>query len=317
MSDWFDWLAQAPDPLLVVLAALALAGLYFGFAGLRLVRLIEDVPTARVRSAHQGYVELVGTAQAMAGEPIIAPLSQTPCCWFSYRVEQRQGSSWRMVQSGSSDGIFLLRDATGDCVIDPEGAEVTSRHKRSWAGDGSSFGGHPVHARLPSLGRGADLVVKVGGGILEALGGGAGRQRYTERVILEGDPLHAIGQFRTLRHAGHDDLHELTGAILRQWKRDPVGLQRRFDANGDGQIDAAEWEQARAAARQEALREQAVSDHSEPLHTLVRPSGRRRFLLSNLEEFDLVRRNRWRMRLGFLAFLVFGAGALHMLAARL
>jgi hypothetical protein len=316
MAGWLDWLAQAPDPLLFVLAALALAGLYFGFAGLRLVRLVEDVPTARVRSAHQGYVELVGTAQAMAGEPIVAPLSQTPCCWFSYRVERRQGNSWQMVQSGTSDGIFLLRDATGDCVIDPEGAEVTSRHKRSWSGDGSSFGGHPAHARLPSLGRGADLVVKIGGGILEALGSGAGSHRYTERVILEGDPLYAIGQFRTLRHAGHDDLHELTGSILREWKRDPVALQRRFDANGDGRIDTDEWEQARAAARQEALHEQAASDHSEPLHTLVRPPGRR-FLLSNLEEFDLVRRSRWRMRLGFLAFLVCAAAALHMLAARL
>ena len=96
-----------------------------------------------------------------------------------------------------------------------------------------------------------------------------------------------------------------------------MALQRRFDADGDGRIDALEWEQARTAARQEALREQAASDQSEPLHTLVRPPGRRRFLLSNLEEFDLVRRNRWRMRLGFLAFLLCGAGALHMLAARL
>lgn len=318
MDAWLERLAHAPDPLLWLLGVLALVALYFGFSGLRRTRLIEDVPTARVRSAHQGYVELIGTAHNLGGEPIVAPLSQTPCCWYSYRVERRQGSSWHRVQSGTSDGIFLLRDATGDCVIDPEGAEVTSRHRRSWSGDGSSWGGHPVHARLPSLGRTADMVVKVGGGLLEALGSGVGSHRYTESVILEGDQLYAIGQFRTLAAGVQEhSLHELTGIILRDWKRDPAALHRRFDANGDGRIDAEEWERARSAARAEALREQGESLQHEPTHTLGRPPGRRHFLLSNLEEFGLLRRYRWRMRLGFLGFGVLGAAAALMLSTRL
>ena len=53
------------------------------------------------------------------------------------------------------------------------------------------------------------------------------------------------------------------------------------------------------------------------IHTLVKPDGRDLFLISNYEEFDLLKRLRWRKRLGFLAFAVLGSAALFMLSARL
>jgi len=318
MTGWLERLAQASDPLLFFTAALAVAGFIAGFSGLRRTRHIEDVPTARVRSAHQGYVELIGTATKLDGEPILAPLSHTPCCWYSYRVERRRGRDWSLVQSGSSDGIFLLRDDTGDCVIDPEGAEVTSRHKRSWSDDGSGWGSLPVHVRLPSLGRKADLLVDIGGKVLEQLGSGLGDYRYTESVILDGDPLYAVGHFHTLGPADHSSTErELTGAILREWKQRPETLRERFDSNRDGVIDAQEWERARTAAAHEAAREYAENLKRDQLHTLKKPSDGRYFLLSNLEEFGLLRRYRWRMRLGFGAFLVLGGAVAVMLSGRI
>lgn len=318
MWDWLDRLAHAPDPVMYLAAAAAAGALYLGISGLRRTRLIEDVPTARVRSAPQGYVELAGEARLLDGEPIVAPLSHTQCCWYRFKVERRGGKDWQVVESGSSDGIFLLRDATGDCVIDPEGAEVTSRHSRSWSDDGVSRGGHGIHARLPSLGRAADLVVGVGGKVLETLGSATGDYRYTESVILEGDDLYAIGRFHTVGAAEHGGtLHELTGAVLREWKRRPDTLLERFDANRDGRIDVDEWEHARAVAREEARREQRESLHRGQLHTLVRPSDGRFFLISNLAEFGLLRRYRWRMRLGFAGFALLAAAAFLMLSTRL
>jgi hypothetical protein len=318
MGDLLERLAHAPDPFLFFAAALALAACVAGFSGLRRTRLIEDVPTARVRSAPQGYVELVGTARMLEGEPIMSPLSQTACCWYSYRVERRRGKNWSLVQSGTSDGIFLLRDDTGDCVIDPEGAEVTSRHRKSWSGDGGGLGSLPVHVRLPSLGRKADLVVDLGGRLLESLGSGIGDYRYTEAVILEGDPLYAIGQFHTLGPAEQSStLRELTGAILREWKQQPATLRERFDSNRDGVVDAEEWERARAAAKREAARAHAEDMRRDQLHTLRRPGDGRHFLLSNLEEFGLLRRYRWRMRIGFGLSLLLGAAAALMLSTRL
>ncbi|MCB1800917.1 MAG: hypothetical protein KDI82_04425 [Gammaproteobacteria bacterium] len=317
MSGWIERLAQAPDGALWLVGLVAVGGAWFGFTGMRRVRQIEDVPTARVRSAPQGYVELIGKARAMSGEPVVAPFSKTPCCWYSYRVERRSRRGSRPVESGSSDAIFLLRDESGECVIDPEGAEVTSRHKSSWSDDGSGWGGHGVHARLPSLGPAADLAVQVGGSVLDALGSGVGEYRYTESVILDGDPIYAIGRFRTLGANAHGGaVAERTGAILREWKRQPDTLRERFDRNRDGQIDQDEWQQARAAATREATREQAHEQRRGPLHLLERPGDGRYFLLSNLEEFGLLRRYRWRMRLGFLAFALALAATVWMLAAR-
>ncbi|MCB1773583.1 MAG: hypothetical protein KDI88_08200 [Gammaproteobacteria bacterium] len=317
MSDWLYRLAHAPDGIAALTAVGALAALWTGYSGLRRARHIEDVPTARVRSAPQGYVELTGTAHAMEGEPIIAPLSNTVCCWYRYRVEHRDGSRWDLVESGSSDGIFLLRDETGECVVDPEGAEVTSSHTRSWASDGSGFGGLPVHARLPSLGRTADLVVGVGGKVLEALGG-AGQYRYTEAVILDGDPLYAIGEFHSLS-AGDQaaSIRDMTGAILREWKRQPETLRERFDLDRDGAIDPEEWDRARAAAEREASAEYAASLQRAHVHTLRRPADRRYFLLSNLEEFSLLRRYRWRKRLGLGIFVLLAAAFAMMLSTRI
>lgn len=317
MAYWLERLAYAPTPFLVLAAVLAVAAFVAGLTGLRRVRHIEDVPTARVRSAPQGYVELIGRAHAMGGEPIIAPLSQTPCCWYRFRVERADGKDWRTVDSGVSDGIFLLRDETGECVVDPEGAEVTTRHQRSWTDDGSGWGAHAVHARLPSLGKTADLIVDVGGKVLEALGSGVGGYRYTEAVILDGDPLYAIGMFHTHGSAHAAALDELTGAILREWKRRPDTLRERFDSDRNGTVDAEEWEKARAVARQEALREQARQPAGNQLHALQKPADRRYFLLSNLEEFGLLRRYRWRMRLGFGAFFALGSAVALMLSTRL
>jgi hypothetical protein len=317
MSDWLYRLAHAPDGIAALTAVGAVAALWWGYSGLRRARHIEDVPTARVRSAPQGYIELTGRAHAMDGEPIIAPLSNTACCWYRYRVEHRDGSRWDLVESGTSDGIFLLRDETGECVIDPEGAEVTTSHKRSWASDGSGFGGLPVHARLPSLGRTADFVVNVGGKFLEALSG-AGEYRYTEAVILDGDPLYAIGEFHSLGPGHHDvSIRELTGAILREWKQQPETLRERFDLDRDGVIDQDEWEKARAAAEREASAEYAANLRRDHVHTLRRPADRRYFLLSNLEEFSLLRRYRWRKRLGLGTFVLLAAAFATMLSTRI
>lgn len=317
MAGWLQQLAHAPDGVAAIVAVLSAVAFWVGFSGMRRARHIEDVPTARVRSAPQGNIELIGHAHALDGEPIIAPLSNTRCCWFSFRVERRSGKDWSPVQSGSSDGIFLLRDATGDCVIDPEGAEVTSIHKRSWSDDGGRWGGVAVHARLPSLGKTADMVVDIGGKVFDTLGGG-GAYRYTESVILEGDPLYAIGRFHSIG-PGHASVttRELTAAILREWKQQPDTLRERFDTNRDGVVDMDEWENARSVAQREAETEYTESLKRERLHTLRKPDDGSFFLIANLEEFGLLRRYRWRKRLGLGVFVLLALALFLMLSTRI
>ena len=288
--------------LLAVLAIVAAFGCYQGFRRLWKARVIEDAPTAKVRSAPQGYVELVGEARPMRGEPIIAPLSKSTCCWYRFTIESKKGREWRLVRKEVSNGLFLLGDDTGECIVDPEGAEVTPHRKEVWHGDGDE----PMRVVMPP--RGAEGI-QLGPVVLRSTAGSLnGRNRYTEELILAGDPLYALGAFKTLDDIDHHQSRsEITTALLREWKRDWRRLLHRFDHNRDGDIDAAEWEDARRVAEREAEREHAEQVASQHLHTIRRPAVRGRpFLLSSLPQSKLARRYRWQAAGGMFLFLVAG-----------
>ena len=54
----------------------AIVGFLISFITLHRKRIIEDTPTSKIRSAAQGYVELIGYGQLMEGQPIVAPLTE-------------------------------------------------------------------------------------------------------------------------------------------------------------------------------------------------------------------------------------------------
>ncbi len=189
MNGIIEWARTAPaDDFWItaaVLIGLAVAGFIGAFYYFLRKRIIEDTPTARIRSAAQGYVELTGIGKLMDGPPIISPLTGTQCTWYSYQIEERRRSRrrtrWVTVDRGTSDELFLLEDETGTCVIDPEGAGVTPAARDIW------YGATPRPASGP------------GGGRRWFSGG---RYRYTEQRLHPGEPLFAIGLFETVGGAG-------------------------------------------------------------------------------------------------------------------
>src|SRR3569623_1686674 len=221
--------------LVMVVIAVAVGAFIAAFVSLRRARLIEDTPTSRIRSAAQGYVELEGEAVMMEGVPIIAPLTLLPCAWFRYRVEERVENNrgdarWRTLRRGTSDGIFVLRDDTGDCVVDPDGATVTPSARDVWYGDTPTP--PPLHRNI-------------------FIWRHSGRYRYREERIHAGDYLYAIGEFRCTGGAEGPAHADALRALLAEWKRNRSALLARFDDNRDGAIDVDEWERARRVAEQE------------------------------------------------------------------
>ena len=284
----------------------SIAAFYGLFRFFRRARLMQDTPTSRVRSAAQGYVELDGTAELMEGEPIIAPLTGRRCTWFSYKIEERKEhysgkegshSSWNTIDSGISDNLFLIKDETGECVIDPEGAEVTPSVNDSWYGNSPAWSaGLPSSKSLFST----------------------GRYRYTEKRIHPADPLYAIGLFRTL--GGSQELpntREEIRHLLSIWKRDQAGLLARFDENGDGQIDIREWEKARNTARKQVKKEQGERFHRPVHHLMIRPEDSQHpYILSVLPQESMVTRLKLYAGLSLTGFLVSGAMATWLITVR-
>ncbi len=268
--------------LLLCLAG-ALAALWFVFSRMTRYRLIADTPTARVRSAPQGYVELIGHVIAGEDGMLNAPLSGRPCVWYDFKVEELDDDDgrrrWRSVRSGRSNHWFQINDGTGTCLIDPEGAEVSPRHKHSWRGHSAFPAGQDPHAAAAFL----------------TLRSGNGQYRFTERLIFEHEQLYALGHFHTLG-GGRDQLNMKTTVrdLLRGWKRNPEQLLERFDSNGDGRISPDEWQAARQAAEQQAQTRQRELHQLPSMNVLTDPqTSGMPYLLSTHDEAQLIRRYRW------------------------
>lgn len=285
---------MAVDPGLLVglgmAGAASFAGGWWCLRRLAQARLLEDMPTSKIRSAAQGYVELYGVLQEGPSEPLAAPLTGKPCLWWRYRIEEYRESgkskSWRLLESASSEGWLSLADSSGQCLINPLGAEVRPARRESWHGDRR----HP--RREDSH------------GLLGQLLGMGKRYRYIEERLHAGDPLYALGEFRTSGGGRQGlDLAAAQAAVVREWKQDFQGLLGRFDRDGNGALDDREWHLVRLAAQLEAEdRHRAASGAPEQNH-LRRPQEALPFLLSCKGEDELARAFRWQALGGALLCL--------------
>ena len=282
-SDLILWAQSSPADdfwmAVTVLIVLCISGFIGAFYFFSRKRMMENTPTSRIRSAAQGFVELEGTGLLLEGPPIIAPLSGMTCVWYRYEIEEyrRSGknSSWDTIEQGVSDGLFLLQDDTGQCIVDPEGAVVTPAETNVWYGS----------SKRPTTGP------RAGGGIFSLR---SGRYRYTEKRIHPRNSIYAIGLFKTVGGAGSEldtkaDLREL----LKEWKKNSDQLLESFDRNRDGEISMEEWQSVRETALKEVMRNQAETQSSPPVHTLSRTMDKRRsFIISAIPQQVLIKRFR-------------------------
>ncbi|MBA1239839.1 hypothetical protein G7015_15305 [Pseudomonas kunmingensis] len=282
----------------VMAAGLCVGGAWLCIGRWSRARHLLDTPTSRIRSAAQGYVELVGMLRELSVPQPVAPLTGESCLWWRYCIEEYRSngkrSSWNVLERGTSEAWLRLADATGECLIDPRGAEVHPAFRRVWTGSLR----HP-RGIAPS-------------GWLGLLTSGR-RYRYTEERLHEGEPLYAIGDFRTSGGGRQGlDLQSAKREVIRQWKGDFAGLLQRFDSNGDGQLDDQEWNRVRLAARLEAEDRHWQSSAVPEQHQLGRPSEALPFVLSSHGEEVLTRRFYWQAAGGAVMCLI-GAVWLAML----
>jgi len=232
-----------------LMAAISLAA---WLSALKRLRAVRDTPTSKVESAAQGYVELNGRGAPFGDTPLYSELKLHPCLWYRYKVERRDSEKdWKTEASGESDNSFLLRDESGVCVITPEQAEISTRHRECW-----TIGDH----------------------------------RYTEWTLDPGDRLYAIGEFRTRNCALEFDSRVELNELLAEWKKDVPALHRRFDLNNDGELDEKEWALARQAAKRVVAKNQRETAASADMHLMGKPADGKPYLISNLAPEKLSQR---------------------------
>jgi hypothetical protein len=99
-----------------------------GFRLLRRRRLIQDTPTARIRSMAMGLVEVNGTAHARSN--VAAPFSGHECVYWQVDISvPARRNTWRVIHRNASGQPFFLDDGSGLALVYPSGAECSLRHQ--------------------------------------------------------------------------------------------------------------------------------------------------------------------------------------------
>ena len=144
--------------------------------------------------------------------------------------------------TGASTLPFLLSDDTGGCVVDPRGAKIISSSRRTWIADG---------------------------------------KRISSKYIRPGASVYVLGELRPAREESFQDRKGVAvSRLLACWKKDNRWLVDEFDQNGDGSVDAPEWESVRLRAEivSRRLHEERTAG-VEPDPVIARPSNGMPFII--------------------------------------
>lgn len=130
--------------LIFLLVAASLACLIAGTLFLKRALALTATATSYIRSAAQGYVVLEGEGSLPPGHSNKAPFSGTPCLWWSSQVESLlalgPGGDSRLTPNPDALNMhfstepFLLKDGTGDCLVDPTEATIHAKTREVWYG---------------------------------------------------------------------------------------------------------------------------------------------------------------------------------------
>jgi hypothetical protein len=165
--------------------------LVHGLRSLKLQRVLQDTPTAKVRSLAMGLVELQGAVRGRSRT--CAPFSGRDCVWWevvvqTLRQSNKGGRQWNTVHRERSGNPFYVDDGTGTALVYPQDAQVS-------AGDliSEETGGFGVPEPYASYMHDRHLGLRQ----LYAMG----PMRFQERVLEEGRTVFVLGRANPKPHA--------------------------------------------------------------------------------------------------------------------
>lgn len=161
---------------LLVSGLLTLGLGWWAVKSVRWKRMMENLPTSRIKGVMPGLTEIKGLIELQPGtSALVSPLKNLPCVYYHYVVKEKRGSGkksrWVTITDDKSSLDFFCEDDTGKLLVDLDEAEVICKRRFSER---------------------------------------SGRRRYSESIIGTGDSLYAIGTCDLVGEVG-DRLHLTKG----------------------------------------------------------------------------------------------------------
>ena len=244
--------------LTVFLAVLATAGVFLFFWGWEVYgkqKMIEDIPTSKIRSIPMGIVEIKG--KALQKYPLESKLNAVKCVYYKYKIEKlvasgfgrNRRSSWKVISQGQSITPFYVEDSTGKVLIEPFNCESVLKRKYYYSD-----------------------------GMFE------GAKRYSEWYIEPGEELYVLG----FAGKSEDVMASRRAKLcerLKELKKDKNAVSR-YDLNKDGRIDEYEWGLIVNGIKRELARDDSGGDLCD-----VAVSGRKndKMIISDESEKQLLK----------------------------
>jgi len=114
-----------------LLALIGLGIIAIGFIFFRKKRLIENIPTSKIRSIAVGLVEIFGQVIPIKEQIFRSPFTDKECVYYQFTIEEYRSSgknsNWVTIKKGEQKGLFYLKDDTGRVMIKPTGATIEAR----------------------------------------------------------------------------------------------------------------------------------------------------------------------------------------------
>ncbi len=170
----------------IIFLSIGIGLFIWGVISFRRKRLIENIPTSKIRSIAMGLVEIYGEVVAKKDCVLKSPFFQKPCVYYKYKIEEYRSSGknshWATIKKGEESQLFYLKDETGQVLVNPKDAKIELSKDGFFR---SSLGNDPLESAKPFL---ESVGVKYEGffGINKTM-------RYSEWHIATGDKIYIIG----------------------------------------------------------------------------------------------------------------------------
>jgi hypothetical protein len=182
-----------------VAAIVALVMLFNGRTNMMKQKRMLETETVRVDRLKGGFSEVKGRARG-SGKTLTSPMSQTPCIYYQFKVEEyvRRGRSsyWRTVVDDRQDAGCLLDDGHGQCAVRIRESELLLNAGPALKSGTFNDASPELEATLQRYGTSSK------GWVFNKA------MRYTETLVVEGQPIYVIGT--AMRRA--DGLYEFQKA---------------------------------------------------------------------------------------------------------